>query len=128
MGHARLVHEAWGALARGDFAAVESVLAPDASWRAVEDGPWNCEGRAQIIGVMRERHARSGGLDGDVVEVLDVGARVLVAFRPARPEPGQWPLDDGLRYVVLSIDSGRIMEMKGCSGREAALAYAGAPG
>ena len=125
MGRELLVRETWAALSRDDFGPLEAVLAPGAKWRAVEDGPWNCENRSQILRVMREN--RAAGLDGEVEQVRDVGDRAIVAFRPSSATPGQWPLDNGIRYVVLTFDGdGRVSEMKGCADRAAAFAYAGA--
>ncbi len=125
MGHEELVRETWAALSRDDFGQLEAVLAPGARWRAVEDGPWNCENRSQILRVMREN--RASGLDGEVEQVRDVGDRAIVAFRPSSETPGQWPLDNGIRYVVLTFDSeGLVSEMKGCADRAAAFSYAGA--
>jgi ketosteroid isomerase-like protein len=85
MDHEQQVRETWAALSRGDFETVEAAFAADARWRAVEDGEWNCENRTQILNVVRENRARRV-LEGDVEEVLDVGKRVVVAFRPA-PRP-----------------------------------------
>ena len=122
----RLVRETWAALERGDYDAVERMFAPDARWVAVEAGPWDCESRTQIISVMRENRAR-GVLAGEVEQVLDAGrGRLLVAFRPAGDaQPGGWPLEDGLRWMVLSFDEeGLAREMKGCADRATALAYA----
>ena len=125
MGHEELVRETWAALSRDDFGQLEAVLAPGARWRAVEDGPWNCENRSQILRVMREN--RAAGLDGEVEQVRDVGDRAIVAFRPSSETPGQWPLDNGIRYVVLTFDSeGLVSEMKGCADRAAAFSHAGA--
>lgn len=122
----QLVHRTWESLSRGELGALESVLAPQAKWRAVEDGPWNCESRAQIIEVMG-RNLESG-LSGTVEEVLDLGDRAIVAFRPDSHDPeAWWPLDEGIRYLVLSTQDGLITEMKGCSDRRTALDYAGAP-
>ena len=119
-----LVRETWDALSSGDLAAAERVLAPDARWRAVEDGPWNCESRSQIVAVL-ERGLASG-LAGRIEEVVPAGPeRAIVAFRPDRSEPGQWPLEDGVRNLVLTFRDGRIVEMKGCATRRAALEYAG---
>lgn len=122
-----LVRETWAALSRGDFEPLDAALAPAAKWRAVEDGPWNCENRSQIIEVLAEN--RAAGLDGEVEQVLEVGDRAIVAFRPAGESPGQWALDDGVRYLVLTFDAdGRVSEMKGCADRAAAFSYAAAAG
>src|SRR5450755_466894 len=44
----QLVRDTWDALSRGDMAPLENALAPNAKWRAVQDGPWNCGNRAAI--------------------------------------------------------------------------------
>jgi ketosteroid isomerase-like protein len=122
--HEAMVRDTWAALARGDWDAVAAVLAPEAKWRAVESGPWDCENRAAIIAVLQENRAL--GLDGDVETVTDAGTRAIVGFRPSVERPGQWPLDHGIRYLVLSFDAdGLVSEMKGCRDRAAALEYAG---
>jgi ketosteroid isomerase-like protein len=119
-----LIRGTWAALAGGDLGALESVLAPEARWRAVEDGPWNCENRAAIIDVMSRNLSR--GLSGEVEEVIDLGGRAIVAFRPSAARGEQsWPLDEGIRYVVLTRRDGLVVEMKGCPDRAAAFAYAG---
>lgn len=119
-----LVRETWEAVSSGDLGALEAVLAPDARWRAVEDGPWNCENRAAIIEVMG--HNLDAGLSGQVEEVIELDERAIVAFRPDRHDPEGWPLDEGIRYLVLTTRAGLITEMKGCIDRRAAFAYAGA--
>jgi ketosteroid isomerase-like protein len=119
-----LVRQTWESLSRRDLRALEAVLAPDARWRAVEDGPWNCENRAAILEVMG--HNLAHGLSGRVEEVIELDDRAIVAFRPDRQDPEGWPLDEGIRYLVLTTHAGLITEMKGCIDRRTALAYAGA--
>ena len=121
-----LIRETWDALSQGDFDVLAAALAPDARWRAVEDGPWNCENRAAILDVMATQRAAGHGT-GTIEEVLDVGERTVVAFRPDHHDPASWPLEDGIRYVVLTLRDGLITEMKGCATRAAALAYAETP-
>jgi ketosteroid isomerase-like protein len=120
-----LIYDAWEAVTRGDLASLELALAPDAKWRAVEDGPWNCENRAMILRVMRRNLAEGRG--GAIEHAFRVRQQVVVAFRPTRHAPVAWPLARGLRYVVVTIRDGLITEMKGCSDRAAALAYAETP-
>jgi ketosteroid isomerase-like protein len=121
MDHVQLVRDTWDALSRGDLSPLESLLAPDAKWRAVEDGPWNCENRRQIIDVMTEN--LHGRLSGHIDDAFAVGERIVVALRPDG-EPDGWPLDNGIRYVVVSVADDRGTEMKGCANRPVALAYA----
>jgi ketosteroid isomerase-like protein len=123
MDNERFVREIWQAWSSGDFETIEAAFAPDARWRAVEDGPWNCENRGQILNVIRQNRERRGAPQGEVEEIVGVGERIVVAFRPANPTSDGWPLDDGLRYVVLTIKDGRVTEMKGCASRQVALDY-----
>jgi hypothetical protein len=120
----RLVHELWEALERGEVAPLEAALASAARWRAVEDGPWNCDDRTAILEVITRN--RANGLSGRIEDAFEVGDRVVVAFRPDRHGPDAWPLDNGIRYVVASFAGDELIEIKGCADREVALAYAGA--
>jgi ketosteroid isomerase-like protein len=121
--HVQLVRDTWDALSRGDLSPLETVLAPDAKWRAVEDGAGGCENRGQIIHVMTEN--LGGRLSGHIDDAFEVGDRVVVAFRPDyEQDEWEWPLDNGIRYVVVSVDGDRITEMKSCATRQVALDYA----
>lgn len=122
MSNAQLIHETWESISKGELGPLEAVLAPDAKWRAVEDGPWNCENRSMIIGAMRAN--QEAGLTGNIEEIQEFGDRAIVGFRPTSPRsPDSWPLDDGIRYVVVSTANGLITELKGCANRQVALAY-----
>ena len=120
----RLTRECWSALSQGDLEAIEHSLAPDARWHAVEDGPWNCEDRRTILRVLADNRA-SGRLAGEIETVTDLERCAVVGFRPRHAGDGGWPLDDGIRYVVVSTRDGLICELKGCPDRAGAFAYAG---
>lgn len=117
----RTLYRAWAALAQGDVAILEQSLAPNARWLGVEDGQL-CEGREAIIDVIGRSVA--GGLRGRIEETIQDGPGVIVAFRPERPAGLDRPLDDGIAYLVVTIRDGQITELKGCAGRDAAVAYA----
>ncbi len=125
------VRAIWDALARGELAPLEHALAPDAHWYGVDEDAAGCHGRAQVVGMMARGLA--GGLSGSIEEAIELGARVIVGFRPKRrviagfdpsSPPAQRPLDRGLAYVVVTRRDGQIVELKGCADRAAALAYA----
>lgn len=117
-----LIRRAWEAIARGDLSVLERELAPDARWRAVEDGPWNCEGREAIIETMGRNLA--GRVRGKIEETIQDGSRVLVAFRPETPLANdERPLDEGIAYVVATFRDGKLIELKGCADRAAAKAH-----
>lgn len=122
--HSATVRELWCALAAGNLTPLRERLAADARWRAVVDGPWNCDGPDAITDVMGRSVA--AGLSGAIEEVLERDDRVLVAFRPDRHEPGAWPLEDGVRWLVVTFDGELVSELKGCRTRADAIAYAAA--
>jgi ketosteroid isomerase-like protein len=117
-----LIHRTWRAISSGDLSVLEQELAPDARWRAVTDGPWNCENRGAILETMSRNLA--GRVRGKIEETIQDGPRVLVAFRPETPlQNSDRPLDDGIAYVVVTVREGKIVELKGCADRTAAQAY-----
>ena len=91
--------------------------------RAVEDGPWNCQNKATILEVIG-RNIADGRLAGQIESVEQQDGRMIVGFRPEKPDG--WPLDNGIRYMVVTMGDGKITEMKGCPDRKTAIAYAGA--
>jgi hypothetical protein len=122
MDRVQLIRDIWDARSRGDLEPLREALTPDAKWRAVEDGPWNCESAAAIMDVMARQLA--DGLSGQIEDTFEVGDRVVVAFRPDRHDPGAWPLDNGIRYLVAGFAGEHVTELKGCADRAAALVYA----
>ena len=118
-----LIRRCFQALIEGDYAVLEASLADDAKWRTVEEGATNCEGRDTIVGIMRRNLA--GRLRGTIEEASQAGSRVIVGFRPGRsPDAERRPLDAGIAYMVVTIQGGEIIELKGCADRNAAASYA----
>ncbi len=120
MGQVQLVRDTWKRLSTDDLTALEGALAPDAKWRAVEDGPWNCQNRSRILEVIG-RNIAEGRLAGEIESVEQQGARTVVGFRPDKPDG--WPLDDGVRHMVITMGDGKITEMEGCANRSIAMAF-----
>jgi ketosteroid isomerase-like protein len=117
-----LLHRAWEAMGgAGDLSVLEGALDLEATWRGVEDGQ-TCENRKVILKVM-ERNLH-GGLVGRIEETVEVGGRIVVAFRPDQPRDDGRPLDQGIAYVVVTMRDGLVIEMKGCTDRAAAMTYA----
>ncbi len=115
-----LLQRAWKAMSQGDLTVLEHSLAPDAQWHGVEDGQL-CENRNAILEVISRN--LPGRLRGTIEETIQDGPRVIVAFAPEQPAQVDRPLDQGVAYVVVTIRDGKIVELKGCADRTAALAY-----
>jgi hypothetical protein len=88
----------------------------------VDEGATNCEGRETIIAIMRRNLA--GRLRGRIEEASLIGPRVIVGFRPERPADADGrPLQGGIAYMVVTVEGGKIAELKGCADRAAAVTY-----
>jgi hypothetical protein len=59
---------------RDDFEALEELLAPEATWRAVEPGEWDCESRDDILRTLRERY-KEGFTKGPIELIEGVPGR-----------------------------------------------------
>jgi hypothetical protein len=117
-----LLHRVWEAMSgAGDLSVLEGALDPEAKWHGVEDGQI-CENRKMILTVMKRNLPR--GFAGLIEETVEVGGRIIVAFRPDQPRNDRRPLDQGIAYVVVTMRDGLVIELKGCADRAAAMTYA----
>ena len=117
-----LLHRVWDARAAGDLSVLEAALAPDATWRGIDDGPWNCESRAGIMRVLRQNPTH--GLDGRIEETIPYGERIMVAVPTLRGLAQRSPARRRIAYAVVTVHDGAITEIKGCATRESAEDYA----
>ncbi len=118
----KLLHRAWETMSvKGDLSVLEGALDPEAQWLGVEDGQI-CENRKMILKVMKRN--LTVGFAGRIEETVEVGGRIVVAFRPDHPRDDGRPLDQGVAYVVVTMHNGRVIELKGCADRAAAMTYA----
>ena len=61
---------------RGDFETLEDLLAPEATWRAVEPGEWDCESRDDILQTLRERYEE--GFTMGPIELVEGGPGTVI--------------------------------------------------
>ena len=115
-----LLHRTWEAMSSGDLRVLERALDPDAQW--LRGGRADLRERKMILAVMKRN--LTVGLAGRIEETIEVGGRIVVAFRPDHPRDDGRPLDQGIAYVVVTIRDGRVIELKGCADRAAAMTYA----
>lgn len=66
----------------------------------------------------------TAALVGRIEETVKAGRRIVVAFQPDQPRDDGRPLDQGIAYVVVTMREGRVIELKGCADRAAAMTYA----
>ncbi len=137
------------AWARGDLDAVEEVLDPQVTLRAVEPGPWDCESRDEVMALLRLRESRRppdqaremrvtrrddatflvsglGGSDGTATMVTIAGGTVI-AMQQVRAEPRDTDADAAvaaLRAGDLAALS-RVLDSRPDLARERVPGYGG---
>ncbi|MBV8528273.1 MAG: hypothetical protein JOZ75_08170 [Candidatus Dormibacteraeota bacterium] len=117
----QLLERIWEARLAGDLGPLRDALAPDAQWFNVSEGEWDCHDRDTILRVMQANMGR--GISGNMEDVAQFGSRVVVGFRPSGRAPSR-RLDNGLIYLVVTVNGGAITELKACESRASAVAYA----
>ena len=93
---------------RGDFEALGELLAPEATWRAVEPGEWDCESRDDIIRTLRERYEQ--GFTMGPIELVEGGpGTVILLSRPAEVGRPDWPEETA---IAITFRAGKIVAMQ----------------
>jgi ketosteroid isomerase-like protein len=93
---------------RGDFDALEELLAPEATWHAVEPGEWDCESREDVLRTLRERHEQ--GFTAGPVELVEGGpGTVILLSRPAEVGGPEWPEETA---IAISFREGKVVALR----------------
>ena len=93
---------------RGDFEALEELLAPEATWRAVEPGEWDCESRDDILRTLRERYEE--GFTKGPIELVEGGpGTVILLSRPAEVGGPEWPEETA---IAITLRAGKVVAMR----------------
>jgi ketosteroid isomerase-like protein len=93
---------------RGDFEALEELLAPDATWHAVEPGEWDCNSRDDILRTLRERHEEGFTLGPFELVEVEPGTVILVSH-PAETGGEQWPEETA---IAITFRAGKVFSMQ----------------
>ena len=111
------------ALAAEDLSAFADLLDPDVTWGAPGARNPTCKNRNQVVAWYRR--GRDAGVRGGVFDVEVLGDRLLVSMsvqgtRNARERGGA-----ALRFQVLTIRDGRIVDIVGFDDKAEARSHAG---
>jgi ketosteroid isomerase-like protein len=113
--NAELARRGYEAALQGDLDQIAALLAPDVRWHGGDPGaPGACRGREQALRVMRR--AFESGAVGALVDVVEVGEKVVVILRPRSAE---------LVANLTTFRDGKVVEMVHYPKPEDALAAAG---
>jgi ketosteroid isomerase-like protein len=117
----QVVRDGLRAWAEGDLSALEALLHPDAELLWYKPGAWDCHGREQVIGLLRQRREDGSRPFGIRVDDID-DTTVVVSAR----EPGRRRGPDGPPVAtVATIRDGKIIRLRQHRSRAAALAALG---
>ena len=103
-----LAHAGLAAWKRGDFEELQELLAPDATWHAVEPGEWDCKSREDVLRTLRERYEQ--GFTMGPIELVEGGPDVVVLLsRPAEVGGPDWPEEAA---IAIRFRDGKVIAMQ----------------
>ena len=108
MSEVELARKGLAAWKRGDFEALEELLAPEATWRAVEPGEWDCESREDILRTLRERYEQ-GFTMGRIELVEGDAGTVILLSHPAEVGGPDWPEETA---IAITFRDGKVVAMQ----------------
>jgi len=117
-----VAHSVRTALESGDLAAFEELLDPDVTWGAPDARTPACRNREQVLAWYRR--GRDAGVRGDVADVTVLGSRLLVTMTVRGSDEARRRGGAALRYQVLTVRAGRIVDIVGFDDRSDAVAHA----
>lgn len=105
-----------------DLQALGDVLDDDVRWGGAEDTPETCHSRAAVL--ERLAHQRANGVEAHVIEVVPGHHAVLLGLSIKRPVGADASRAHNV-YQVLSLRTGRVVDIRGYPDRATAAARAG---
>lgn len=109
------------ALVAEDISAYSELLDPNVTWGAPGARNPTCKNRNQVLG-WYER-GRDAGVRGSVYDVEVLGERLLVSMSVRGTENAQKRGGTALRFQLLTVRNGKIVDIVGFDDKAEALAY-----
>ena len=110
------------ALVAEDVSAFADLLDPDVTCGAPGARNPTCKNRNQVLSWYQR--ARQGGVRGSIFDVDVLGDRLLVSLSVRGTEGARERGGTSLRFQVLTVRDGRILEIVGFDEKAEALSYA----
>jgi ketosteroid isomerase-like protein len=110
------------ALAAEDLTAFSELLDPDVTWGAPGARNPSCKNRTQVL--TWYQRGREAGVRGSVIDVEVIGDRLLVSMSVRNTENARERGGAALRYQVLTVRNGRIVDIVGFDDKAEALSHA----
>jgi len=112
------VKQAFGA---GDASAFAELLDPNVTWGAPGARNPTCKNRSQVLNWYQR--AQESGVNGSAFDVEVVGDRLLVSLTVRGTEGARERGGTALRFQVLTVRDGRIVDIVGFDDRAEALSH-----
>jgi hypothetical protein len=109
------------ALASEDLSAFTELLDPAVTWGAPGARNPNCKTRDQVLAWYQR--GRDAGVRGSVYDVEVLGDRLLVSMSVRGTENARERGGAALRFQVLTVRSGKVVDIVGFDDKEEALSY-----
>ena len=110
------------ALGTGEASAFADLLDPDVTWGAPGAHNPTCKNRNQVLNWYQR--AQKSGVQGSAFDVEVIGDRLLVSLIVRGTEGARERGGTTLRFQVLTVRGGRIVEIVGFDDKAEAQAYA----
>jgi ketosteroid isomerase-like protein len=110
------------ALVAGDVSAFVELLDPDVTWGAPGARNPTCKNRNQVLSWYQR--AQEAGVRGSVFEIDVLGDRLLVSLSVQGTEGARERGGTALRFQVLTVRNGRIVEIVGFDDKAEAFSHA----
>jgi len=111
------------ALAAANLSAFTELLDPDVTWGAPGARKPTCKNRNQVLAWYQR--GRDTGVRGSVLDVEVIGDRLLVGMSLRGTDNARERGGAALRYQVLTVRNGRIVDIVGFDDRTEAIDHAG---
>ncbi len=109
------------ALAAQDLSAFTELLDPDVTWGAPGSRNPGCKNRDQVLAWYQR--GRDAGIRGSVYDVEVLGDRLLVSMSVRGTEDAHERGGAALRFQVLTVRRGKVVEIAGFDDKAEALSY-----
>jgi len=113
------------ALEAADLAAFSDLLDPDVTWGAPGDPSPPCQNREQVLAWYQR--GRKSGVRAQVSEVVVLGDRILVGLVLVGNDAARERGGLALRWQVLTVRDGRVVDIRGFEKRSDAVEAAEEP-
>lgn len=109
------------AMVAGDVSAFADLLDPDVTWGAPGARNPTCKNRDQVLNWYQR--AQESGVRGSAFDVEVMGDRLLVSLRVRGTEGARERGGTALRFQVLTVRDGRIVDIIGFDAKADARSY-----